>query len=98
MEDKVLEMPQLIPNVKNSTKQFGFSFSYDAPKVWTELPGDIHSTTSRLFCTKKLNAYLFTKPSPPRFYRIFRLLVWCGSLPPSVSLSSVCFYFLVVVP
>ena len=38
MEGEVLEMPQFIPSVHKSTKQFGFIFAYDAPKVWIEYP------------------------------------------------------------
>ena len=29
-----------------SSKQFGFSFAHDAPKIWNDLPEDIHSATS----------------------------------------------------
>ena len=47
MEDEVLEVPQFIPSIHKSTKQFGFSFSYDAEKVWICLPDDMHSA---IFC------------------------------------------------
>ena len=65
MEGKVLEVPQFIPSVHKSTKQFGFSFAYSAHKVWDELPDDIYSATSLLSFRKKLDAYLFTKAHPP---------------------------------
>ena len=32
--------------VRQSTKQFGLSFAYDAPKIWNELPDDVRSATS----------------------------------------------------
>ena len=65
MEGEVLEVPQFIQPVHKSSKQFGFSFAYDAPKVWNELPDDIHSVTSLLSFHKKLKSYLFTKVYPP---------------------------------
>ena len=40
MEGDVLKVPWF-PSVHNSSKQFGFSFTYDATKVWNELPDDI---------------------------------------------------------
>ena len=46
MEGKILELPQFVSSVHKSTKQFDFSFAYDAPKVWNELPDDILSTIS----------------------------------------------------
>ena len=36
MEGKVLEVPKFIPSLHKSSRQFGFSFVYDAPKVWNE--------------------------------------------------------------
>ena len=66
MEGEVLEVPQFIPSVhKSSSKQFGFSLAYDAPKVWNELLDDIHSATSLLSFRKKLKAYFFTKAYIP---------------------------------
>ena len=32
MRGKVLEVPQFVPAVHKSSKQFGFSFAYDAPR------------------------------------------------------------------
>ena len=43
MEGEVLEVPQFIASVHKSSKQFGFSFAYDDPKVLNELPDNIHS-------------------------------------------------------
>ena len=64
-EGEVLEVPQFIPSVHKSTRHFGFSFAYDAPKVWNELPDDIRSATSLLSFRKKLKSYLFAKAFPP---------------------------------
>ena len=64
MEVEVLEVPQFIPSVQKSSKQFGFTFTYDAPKVWNKSSDDIHSTTSLLSFQKKLIAHLFTKAYP----------------------------------
>ena len=49
MEGEVLEVPQCIPAVHKSYKQYGFSFVYDASNVWNELPDVIFSATSLLF-------------------------------------------------
>ena len=65
MEGEVLEVPQFIPSVHKSTKEFGFSLAYDAPKVWNELLDDIHSATSLLCFRKKLKAYFSTKAYIP---------------------------------
>ena len=48
MEGEVLEVPQFIPYVHKSSKQFGFSFAYDAPKVWNQMLYDICSATTLL--------------------------------------------------
>ena len=41
MDCEVLEVPQIIPSVYKSAKQFVFSFAYDTPKVLNDLPDDI---------------------------------------------------------
>ena len=38
-----LNIPKLQPKIHKSTKQFGFSFTFDAPTVWNSLPEDIHA-------------------------------------------------------
>ena len=48
-----------------STKNFGLSFAYDAPKIWNDLPDDVHSATSLHSFTKKLKTYLFAQAYPP---------------------------------
>ena len=69
MEVDVLEVQQFIPSVHKSTKQFGFSFANNAPKVWNELPDDIHSARS---FWKKLKAYIFT--THPMFLSYFLIV------------------------
>ena len=61
----VLHVPQYQPSIYKSTKQFGLSFAYDAPKIWNELPDDVRSATSIASFRKKLKAYLFCQAYPP---------------------------------
>ena len=37
------------------------SFTFDAPKIWNDLPNDVHSATSMASLRKKLQTYLFAK-------------------------------------
>ena len=57
----ILHVPQYQPSIYKSTKQFGLSFAYDAPKIWNEL----RSATSIATFRKKLKAYLFCQAYPP---------------------------------
>ena len=61
----ILNVPQYQPSIYKSTKQFGLSFAYDAPKIWNELPDDVRSATSIASFRKKLKAYLFCQAYPP---------------------------------
>ena len=49
----ILHVPQYQPSIYKSTKQFGLSFAYDAPKIWNELPDDVRSATSILLPLEK---------------------------------------------
>ena len=60
----MLEVPQFVLSVQKSAKQYGSSFATDAPKIWNDLPVDVHSVTSLLF-EQKLTSYLFAKTCPP---------------------------------
>ena len=60
----ILHVPQYQPSIYKSTKQFGLSFAYDAPKIWNELPDDVRSATSIASFRKKLKAYLFCQAYP----------------------------------
>ena len=42
----ILHVPQYQPSIYISTKQFGLSFAYDAPKIWNEFPDVVRSATS----------------------------------------------------
>ena len=48
-----------------SSKHFGLSFAYDAPKIWNDLPDDVRSATSLHSFRRKLKAYLFAQAYPP---------------------------------
>ena len=61
----ILHVPQYQPSIYKSTKQFGLSFAYDAPKIWNELPDNVRSATSIASFRKKLKAYLFCQAYPP---------------------------------
>ena len=50
--------------IHKSTKQFGFSFAFDAPTVWNSLPEDIHASPTIASFRKKLKTYLYTKAYP----------------------------------
>ena len=41
-----------------STKQFGFSFAFNALTVWNSLPEDIHASPTIASFRKKLKTYL----------------------------------------
>ena len=60
----ILHVPQYQPSIYKSTKQFGLSFAYDAPKIWNELPDNVQSATSIASFRKKLKAYLFCQAYP----------------------------------
>ena len=39
-------IPQYVPSLYKSTTHFSASFSFDAPKIWNDLPADIRSAPS----------------------------------------------------
>ena len=53
MNVEVLMVLYFFPPVHKSTKQFGLSFDYDAPKIWTDLPYNIYSAFSDSSVRKK---------------------------------------------
>ena len=53
------------PKIHKSTKQFGFSFTFDAPTVWNSLPEDIRASPTIASFRKTLKTYLYTKACPP---------------------------------
>ena len=60
-----LTVPPFPSSIFKSVKHFGHSFAFDAPKIWNELPHDMHSATSVASFRKKLKTYLFAKAYPP---------------------------------
>ena len=60
-----LNVPKFQPTIHKSTKQFGFSFAFDAPTVWNSLPEDIHASPTTASFRKKLKTYLYAKAYPP---------------------------------
>ena len=60
-----LTVPPFHSSVFKSTKHFGHSFAFDAPKIWNDLPQDVRSETSVASFRKKLKTYLFAKAYPP---------------------------------
>ena len=60
-----LTVPPFHSSVFKSAKHFGHSFAFDAPKIWNDLPQDVHSATSVASFRKKLKTYLFAKAYPP---------------------------------
>ena len=60
-----LDVPKFQPTIHKSTKQFGFSFAFDAPTVWNSLPEDIRASRTIASFRKKLKTYLYTKVYPP---------------------------------
>ena len=60
-----LTVPRFHSSVFKSAKHFGYSFVFDAPKIWNDLPQDVRSSTSVASFRKKLKTYLFAKAYPP---------------------------------
>ena len=60
-----LEVPHSATSIYKSFKHFGLSFAYDAPKIWNDLPDDVHSATSLHSFRRKLKIYLFAQVYPP---------------------------------
>ena len=60
-----LNVPKFQPTIDKSTKQFGFSFAFDAPTVWNSLPEDIRASPTIASVRKKLKIYLYAKAYPP---------------------------------
>ena len=50
----ILEIPQFAPSVHKSKKHFGFSFAFDAPKIWNGLPDEVKLASSLSYFRKKL--------------------------------------------
>ena len=71
-----LSVPKCQPTIHKSTKQFGFSFAFDAPTVWNSLPEDIRTSPTVVSFRKKLKTYLYAKAYPPSLIS-FMASLWC---------------------
>ena len=60
-----LNVPKFQSTIHKYTKQFGFSFAFDAPTVWNSLPEDICASPTMASFRKKLKTYLYAKAYPP---------------------------------
>ena len=60
-----LNVPKFQTKIHKSTKQFGFSFAFDAPTVWNSLPEDIRASPTIASFRTKLKTYLYAKAYPP---------------------------------
>ena len=55
----------LMSSLYKLVKYFGFSFAFDAAKIWNDLPNDVCSATSISPPGKMLKTYLFAKAYLP---------------------------------
>ena len=60
-----LNVPKFPPTIHKSSKQFGFSFAFDAPTVWNSLSDDIRASTTIASVRKELKTYLYSNVYPP---------------------------------
>ena len=71
-----LNVPKFQPKIHKSTKQFGFSFAFDAPTVWNLLPEDIRASPTITSFRKKLKTYLYAKDYPLSSFSLMAS-PWC---------------------
>ena len=60
-----LQVPHYCASIHKSKVHFNNSFSYDAPKLWNDLPHDIHIAPNLSCFKSRLKTYLFQKSFPP---------------------------------
>ena len=60
-----LQVPHYCAAIHKSKVHFNNSFSYDAPKLWNDLPHDIRSAPNLLCFKSRLKTDLFQKSFPP---------------------------------
>ena len=60
-----LQVPHYCASIHKSKVHFNNSFSYDAPKLWNDLPYDIRSAPNLSCFKSRLKTYLFQKSFPP---------------------------------
>ena len=60
-----LQVPHYCASIHKPKVHFNNSFSYDAPKLWNDLPHDIRSAPNFSSFKIRLKTYLFQKSFPP---------------------------------
>ena len=55
----------ILPISTQIQNHFGYSFAFDAPTLWNDLPDDVRSAPTLACFRKKLKSYLFDKAFPP---------------------------------
>ena len=65
LEDVPKVVPKFHPSVHKSSKQFGYSFAFDAPTLWNALPDNIRAAPSLATFRNRLKTYLYNKAYPP---------------------------------
>ena len=65
LKNLFLLVPSYCPSIHKSKVHFNNSFSYDAPKLWNDLPYDIRSAPNLSSFKSRLKTYLFQKSFPP---------------------------------
>ena len=60
-----LQLPFYCASIHKSKVYYNNSFSYDAPKLWNDLPYDIPSPPNLSSFKRRLKTYLFQKSFPP---------------------------------
>ena len=60
-----LQVPHCCASIHKSKVHFNNSLSYDAPKLWNDLPHDIRSAPNLSCFKSRLKTYLFQKSFPP---------------------------------
>ena len=78
-----LEIPHFATSLYKSSKHFGLSFAYDTPKIWNNLPDDVHSATYLHSFRRKLKVYLFAQAYPP--WLLLSLISLRGADPCYIS-------------
>ena len=64
-QNLLLQVPHYCASIHKSKVHFNNSFSYDAPKLWNDLPHDIGSAPNLSCFKSRLTTYLFQKSFPP---------------------------------
>ena len=62
-----LQIPHYCSSIHKSKVHFNNSFSYDAPKLWNDVPHDISTAPNLSSFKSRLKTYLFQKSFPPYF-------------------------------